>query len=137
LNNINFNWPEEKVLIADDDIYSIILLEKIMNKIGVKVVVANNGLEAFELLKTDMEISVAILDILMPKLNGDEVVRNVNNYRRDIIYIAYTADVLRLNKKLCFELGFFSCLTKPVSPTKLLYTINEAILQREKLFRAL
>jgi CheY-like chemotaxis protein len=137
VNYLDYNWPNEKILIADDDLYSIILLEKIMNKIGVNYVTANNGFDALELIKADRDITVAIIDILMPILNGDEVVKKANMFRTDVIYIAYTADVLRLNKNHCFDLGFYSCLTKPVLPTKILNTINEAITLREKQYKAL
>jgi CheY-like chemotaxis protein len=132
VNFQDYNWPDEKILIADDDIYSVILLEKIMNKIGVKVLTANNGDKALELLKAERDITIAIVDILMPRLNGDEVVKKANKFRKDVIYIAYTADILRLKKKLWFDLGFYSCLTKPVLPKIILKTINEAIEIREK-----
>ena len=137
MNYKNYNWSDEKVLIADDDIYSTILLEKIMNKVGVRVVLASNGEEALHLLKSDRNITIAIIDILMPKLNGDEVVKKANEFRTDVIYIAYTADILRLNKNKFFDLGFFYCLTKPVFPLKILNTINEAVLFREKTIKTL
>jgi CheY-like chemotaxis protein len=137
LNYKDFNWSKEKILIADDDIYSAILLEKIMNKVGVEIVLANNGEEALAILKSDRNITIAILDILMPKLNGDEVVKKTNEFRDDVIFIAYTADILRLNKNICFDIGFYSCLSKPVYPLKILNTINEAILFRERIFKTL
>jgi CheY-like chemotaxis protein len=137
VNYQNYNWTDEKILIADDDIYSTLLLEKIMNKVGVKVVLASNGDDALQFLRIDRNITIAIIDILMPKLNGDEVVKKANEFRNDVIYIAYTADILRLNKNLCFDLGFYSCLSKPVFPIKILNTINEAILFREKTSKSL
>lgn len=137
MNYKDYNWSDEKVLIADDDIYSTILLDKIMNKVGVNVVIANNGEEALRILKTDPNITIAIIDILMPILNGDEVVKKTIEFRTDVLFIAYTADILHMNKKKCFDLGFFSCLAKPVFPLKILNTINEAVLFREKTIKTL
>jgi CheY-like chemotaxis protein len=137
VNYKDYHWSEEKILIADDDIYSAILLEKVLNKVGVKIVMANNGEEALHLLKTDMDITIAIMDILMPLLNGDDVVKKAGEFRTDVIYIAYTADILRINKYKCFELGFYSCLSKPVFPLKILNTIDDAVLYREKTFKSL
>jgi CheY-like chemotaxis protein len=132
-----FNWPDEKILIADDDIYTAILLEKIMKKVGVKVVLARDGEEALSKLTVDLEITVAILDILMPKLTGYEVVQKININRSDIIYIAFTADIVRLDRKKCCDLGFYACIPKPVFPMKILNTINDAILAREQSLRSI
>jgi CheY-like chemotaxis protein len=135
-NYKEFNWPYEKILIADDDLYSSILLEKIMLKVGVKVVLARDGEEALQKLIFDKEITIAILDILMPKLNGYEVVQNANHKRSNVIYIAFTADIVRIDKKKCHDLGFYTCISKPVFPMKILNTINDAILSREKTLKS-
>lgn len=132
LNYKEFNWPYERILIADDDLYTAILLEKIMLKVGVKVILARDGQEALQKLTSDPAITVAIVDILMPKLTGYEVVKKANLIRSDVIYIAFTADIVRIDKKKCCELGFFTCIPKPVFPMKILSTINDAILSREK-----
>lgn len=132
LNYREFNWPSEKILIADDDLYTAILLEKIMGKVGVKVVLAHDGEEALQKLTSDLSITVAIIDILMPKLTGFEVVQKANLKRSDVIYIAFTADIVRIDHKKCCDLGFFTCISKPVFPIKILSTINDAILSREK-----
>lgn len=137
LNYNEFDWATEKILIADDDLYTAILLEKIMMKVGVKVVLARDGLEALNIISTDPDITVSILDILMPRLTGYEVIQKAKLIRPDIIYIAFTADIVRIDHKKCSELGFYTCIPKPVFPVKILNTINDAIMSREKTLKSL
>jgi CheY-like chemotaxis protein len=137
LNYNDFNWDAEKILIADDDLYTAILLEKIMMKVGVKVELARDGSEALEKLISDSAITIAILDILMPRLTGYEVIQKAKVKRPDIIFIAFTADIVRIDHRKCTEIGFYTCIPKPVFPVKILNTINEAISSREKTLKPL
>jgi CheY-like chemotaxis protein len=137
LNYKEFNWQSEKILIADDDHYTAILLEKILLKVGSSVILARDGAEALKKLTSDPEITIAILDILMPHLTGYEVVQKACPKRSDVIYIAFTADVIRIDHKKCSDLGFFTCIPKPVFPMKILNTINDAILYREQTLKSL
>jgi CheY-like chemotaxis protein len=131
LNYDEYKWNKEKFLIADDDIYSCMLLEKILTKTGAQVVCAGDGQKAIDIIKTDPGITMAILDILMPKLSGNEVVELAQTLRPDLLFIACTADVFRLNREICEELGFFNCILKPFLPVKLFKVICEGISQRE------
>lgn len=123
-------------MIADDDLYSLILLEKVLKKVYKDIVVTRDGEEALRKLITDPEITIALLDILMPKLNGYEVVQKANLVRSNIIFIAFTADIARFDRNKCNELGFYTYLSKPVFPIKILNTINEVLLHRDKLIRS-
>ena len=76
---------------------------------------------------------VVILDILMPKLTGFEVIEAAKLVRPDIIYIAYSADVISLNKIKCEKLGFHACITKPALPSRLLNTLDEVLVLRGQL----
>jgi len=61
-----YNFYREKFLIADDDIYSYMLLEKVLKKTGATVVQAQDGKEALNILLKNRSITVVILDIIMP-----------------------------------------------------------------------
>lgn len=127
-----FTWNEEKILIADDDQYSYLLLEKVFRKTGATINHAYDGLEAYKLLMKDQTITIAILDILMPKMTGIEVIKRVKKNRNDVIFIAYTADVLRMNKEECMEMGFSACIPKPTLPAKILIQIQQLLLVRQQ-----
>ena len=128
MNYSHFKWQNETILIADDDKYSILFLERILKKTGARVLIASDGVEAIQQIQKNTDIRMAILDILMPGLNGYEVVEESNKLSRNIIFIGYTADVIRLDRKRCSDLGFYTCLTKPTLPIRLFEILNEALI---------
>ena len=110
-----YNWEREKILIADDDIYSFLLLQKVLKRTGAQVFHAQDGQEALGKLMNDRTYSIAVLDIVMPLLSGFEV-------------------VMRCKKK-CLEAGFNICITKPVLPVRFLNALDEALSLRGQLLR--
>lgn len=122
----DFKWNHEVFLIADDDVYSSLLLEKVIRKTGARVILAKDGAEALEKLLQEPYISVAIIDMVMPRLSGYEVVKKVKPMRPETIFVAYTADVMRLDKDRCREIGFYTCVSKPILPIKFLVLLSEA-----------
>jgi CheY-like chemotaxis protein len=127
-----FNWKNEVILVADDDLHSSMILEKVFAKIGVQARFACNGLDALGIIKTDLSITLAIVDIRMPKLDGYELVEKAITIRPDIIYIAYTADVLWLNRKRCADIGFYTYILKPILPSVFVEILNEAFIARKR-----
>ncbi len=129
----DYNWANEHFLVADDDFYSYLLIEKILSRTGAKVNYSPDGADALNEIIPNSSYTVVILDILMPKLTGFEVIAAAKMLCLDIIFIAYSADVLSLNKVKCQNLGFQACITKPVLPLKLLQTLEEVIVLRKQL----
>jgi phosphoserine phosphatase RsbU/P len=82
-----------KILIADDDFTSRILLAGVLKKNGYEIVETQNGLEAWEVLQQPDAPRLAILDWMMPELDGIEVVRRVRvtNTERPFYIIMLTA----------------------------------------------
>ncbi|MGD2035837.1 MAG: response regulator, partial [Bacteroidales bacterium] len=127
------NWTNEHFLIADDDYYSYLLIEKILRKTGAKVDYVSNGADALNKIVPNSTYTVVILDILMPKLSGFEVIEAARAIRPDIKFIAYSADVLNINKKKCMNVGFHACIVKPSLPSKLMDTLKEVLILRSEL----
>jgi CheY-like chemotaxis protein len=73
----SYCWTGQTFLIADDDPYSYLLLDKVLKKTEQVSFFASNGEEALNKLLENKNISVAILDIIMPKMNGYEVVEKI------------------------------------------------------------
>lgn len=122
-----FDWTNISVLVADDDQYNHLLLGKVLKHIGAKVIHAYDGLEAIDKLKKN-KIDVAIIDIIMPRENGVDVVRKTKLLYPETIFIAYTADIIRHNHEVCKELGFKQCFAKPILPIKLISGINRLLI---------
>ncbi len=66
-----------KILIADDELLSLRIVEKVLTQWGFQVVRASNGTEAWEILQAHPEIQVAILDWMMPGLDGLEITQRL------------------------------------------------------------
>jgi CheY-like chemotaxis protein len=133
MDQTTYNWIGEKFLVADDDTYSYLLLDKVLKKTGASVIYAFDGEEALKKLRRNSSITLAILDIIMPKMNGYQVVEQIKKTRPELVCIAYTADVVRFNLEKCKELGFYTCITKPVLPAKFLRILNDALALRKQL----
>jgi len=129
----DYNWSNEHFLVADDDFYSFLLIEKVLKGTGAKVDYAPNGAVALNEIVPNSLFTVVILDILMPKLTGFEVIEAAKIVRPDIIFIAYSADVISLNKVKCEKMGFHACITKPALPSRLLNTLDEVLVLRGQL----
>jgi len=125
--NRNYNWLNETFLVADDDPSSCLLLNRILQKYGAVVKCVHNGEEALAALRQDRTITLAIIDIHMPLLNGFEVVLRAKNYRPEVIYIAYTADVVVVDQYKLLHSGFHTFLTKPVMPDKILEMVKQVL----------
>src|ERR1700722_16703533 len=83
-----------KVLIADDSATSRAMLRQALGRWGYEVVMAENGAEAWEILKQPDGPSMAILDWVMPHMTGPEVCRKVRETRRE----PYTYIILLTSK---------------------------------------
>ncbi|MBR2259456.1 MAG: response regulator transcription factor [Blautia sp.] len=120
-----------KILIADDEPLIRKLVKDFLTKNGHEVLEAANGEEAMDLFYADKDIDLIILDVMMPKMSGWEVVREIRKNSR-IPIIMLTARANERDELLGFELGVDEYITKPVSP-KILVARVEAILRRSGL----
>lgn len=110
-----------KILVADDDAVSRRLMQGVLQKIGYDVVLAQNGLTACRMLLEPASPRLALIDWIMPELDGPGVCREIRRNRQDsYIYIALltskqgNADVVE-----GLEAGADDYLTKPCHPGEL------------------
>lgn len=119
---------EKRILVVDDEPFIRRSLEFILKKHGFTVHSAANGKEAVDLLKNENEAKPALifLDVMMPKMNGFEVVKTVKNdpNLRDIAIILLTAKGQDVDRQKGFELGADDFMIKPFSPSKLLEIVD-------------
>ena len=80
-----------KVLVAEDDWISYMYLNKILLKLGITVIHAENGKQAVEKVMANPDISLILMDIKMPEMNGIEAIKLIKSTRPDIPVIAQTA----------------------------------------------
>ncbi|MDO6543120.1 response regulator [Photobacterium sanguinicancri] len=115
-----------KILLVDDDTELTSLLTDILEMEGFEVCEANNGEEG--LAKVDDSIDLILLDVMMPKLNGTEMLRRLReNHTTPVLML--TAKGEEIDRVIGFELGADDYLPKPFSDRELLARMR-AILRR-------
>lgn len=119
-----------KVLVVDDESRMRKLVKDFLVKKDFEVLEAENGAEAIDVFFADNDISLVILDVMMPKMDGWEVCREIRQYSK-VPIIMLTARSDERDELLGFELGVDEYISKPFSP-KILVARVEAILRRTK-----
>ncbi len=110
-----------RVLIAEDDITSRVLLKKVLEKWGYDVAVTTNGADAWRVLQADDAPRIAILDWMMPEMDGIDVCRRVRalDTRQPPYVILLTALGEKDHMMTGFEAGADDYVGKPYDPAEL------------------
>jgi len=117
-----------KILVVDDETRMRKLVRDFLVKQDYDVLEAGDGEEAVEIFYDKKDISLIILDVMMPKMDGWEVCREIRQYSQ-VPIIMLTAKSDERDELLGFELGVDEYISKPFSP-KILVARVEAILRR-------
>lgn len=117
-----------KVLVVDDESRMRKLVRDFLVKSNFDVLEAGDGEEALDIFYKEKDIALIILDVMMPKMDGWEVCREVRKTSK-VPIIMLTAKADERDELLGFELGVDEYVTKPFSP-KILVARVEAILRR-------
>ncbi|MCI8465341.1 MAG: response regulator transcription factor [Lachnospiraceae bacterium] len=117
-----------KILVVDDESRMRKLVRDFLVKKEFAVLEAGDGEEAVDLFFADKTISLIIMDVMMPKMDGYEAVRTIRQYSQ-VPIIMLTAKGEERDELLGFELGVDEYISKPFSP-KILVARVTAILRR-------
>jgi len=117
-----------KILMVDDESRMRKLVHDFLAKQGYEVLEAENGEEAVDIFFSDKNIGLIILDVMMPKMDGWQVCKEIRQYSK-VPIIMLTAKSDERDELLGFELGVDEYISKPFSP-KILVARVEAILRR-------
>lgn len=117
-----------KILVVDDESRMRKLVKDFLTKKNFQVLEAGNGEEAMDIFYGEKDIALIILDVMMPKMDGWEVCREIRkNSKVPIIMLTARSD--ERDELLGFDLGVDEYISKPFSP-KILVARVEAILRR-------
>lgn len=117
-----------KVLVVDDESRMRKLVHDYLTRAGFEVLEAEDGEKALEIFFQDKNIALLILDVMMPKVDGWQVCREVREFSK-VPIIMLTARSDEQDELLGFQLGVDEYISKPFSP-KILVARVEAILRR-------
>ncbi|MBE9388313.1 response regulator transcription factor [Vagococcus salmoninarum] len=119
------------LLIAEDDLNIQKLLVRLLKQAGYETLVANDGQEALATLE-DYQVDLLVLDVMMPKMTGFEVIKELRPYNRDLPIILVTAKESVADKKRGFLAGADDYMVKPINEEEFLLRI-QALLRRAKI----
>jgi len=115
-----------KVLAAEDDPPSQLLIEGILTNAGMYVDIAGNGLEALRLVNAS-PYDVVLMDMKLPELSGYEVIKKIRKNKKlsDLPIIAVTAYAVVGDSKKCIDAGANQYISKPISSDQILIAIKK------------
>jgi PAS domain S-box-containing protein len=116
------------VLVVEDNRFNRLLFEEILTEWGLRVILAEDGLQALRLL-VQQQVDLILLDIRMPGIDGIEVARRIRRREAEqgtapVTIIAVTADRDTATREACLGAGINEVLAKPVIPEKLAKAIG-------------
>ena len=117
-----------KILVVDDESRMRKLVKDFLVKNEYEVLEAGDGVEALDIFFENQDIALIILDVMMPKMDGWHVCREIRSYSK-VPIIMLTAKSSEQDELQGFELGVDEYISKPFSP-KILVARVEAILRR-------
>ena len=117
-----------KILVVDDESRMRKLVKDFLVRKNYEVIEAENGEQAVDIFFSKKDVSLIILDVMMPKLDGWQVCREIRQYSK-VPIIMLTAKGDEKDELLGFELGVDEYISKPFSP-KILVARVEAVLRR-------
>lgn len=119
---------KKKILIADDEERIVKLVSDFLNAAGYETVSAADGREALDVFSANPDIKLAVIDIMMPEIDGWEVTREIRK-QSNIPVIMLSARAEEFDLLTGFESGIDEYVTKPFSPAVLVKRVD-ALLKR-------
>ncbi|MER5362175.1 HAMP domain-containing protein [Streptomyces sp. NPDC002785] len=122
-----FRFHGEKVLIVDDDIRNVFALTSVLEQHGLSVLYAENGRVGIEVLEQHDDVTVVLMDIMMPEMDGyatTAAIRRMPQFA-DLPIVALTAKAMKGDREKAIESGASDYVTKPVDPDYLLSVMEQ------------
>src|SRR6185312_345088 len=115
-----------KVLVVDDDIRNIFALNSLLERHNMQVISATNGQEAINLVESTEDLSLVLMDVMMPEMDGYETMRRIRDKPqfRMLPIIALTAKAMKGDREKCLEAGASDYVAKPVNTDQLLSLVR-------------
>ncbi|MFJ3965292.1 HAMP domain-containing protein [Streptomyces sp. NPDC090036] len=122
-----YDFHGEKVLIVDDDVRNVFALTSVLEQHGLAVLYAENGREGIEVLEQHDDVTVVLMDIMMPEMDGyatTSAIRRMPQFA-GLPIIALTAKAMKGDREKAIDSGASDYVTKPVDPDYLLSVMEQ------------
>ena len=115
---------EGVILIVEDEIYNYLFVEQILQNRGLRVLHAENGTIALEMMAKHPEVELVLMDIRLPGMDGYETTRKIKENRQNLPVVALTALALSGDREKAIQAGCDDYLKKPVLKEELLSVVD-------------
>jgi CheY-like chemotaxis protein len=111
-----------KVLVVDDDARNIFALTSVLENQDMDVISATSGQSAIDIIQNDPALSIVLMDIMMPDMDGYETMREIRRMVefRTLPIVALTAKAMKGDREKCLDAGASDYIAKPVNTDQLL-----------------
>ena len=116
-----------KVLVAEDDQSSRMIIRQLLKPSKVQMLFAENGLEAVDLVRSIDRIDLVLMDLKMPVMDGYQATREIRQLNPDLRIIALTAHTLPEDRESAFAAGCNGVITKPVDKEMLFKELQQLL----------
>ncbi len=116
-----------KILLAEDSGFQRKNLSQMLSENGYEVIQAINGKDALEHIDNGEKFDLLITDLLMPEMNGINLIKELKNNHVDLKVIVLTADIQKTVKEECLKLGVLKFLPKPISENDLISEVKAVL----------
>ena len=124
----NISFEDKTIMVVEDEDSNYVLLDKMLKMRKAKVIIANNGQEAINIIsKNGRKIDLVLMDIKMPIVNGYEATKKIKELKSGLPIIAQTAFKTSGEKERCLKAGFDDYVSKPYDKRILMSKINKWI----------
>ncbi len=114
-----------KILIAEDDPISKLLISKVLSPFSKEILIASTGIQAVQACENNPDIDLVMMDVNMPEMNGYEATMYIRQFNKDIIIIAQTANALSSDRKEAIDSGCNDYISKPINKDNLIHMIEK------------
>ena len=127
----NLDLSSKKIVIVEDDYYSIKYYEMLLSGTGADIQILKSGLEFVEYIKEgDRGIDFIFMDYLIPFITGTECIKVYRKINRETPIVMLTAYVSELTKTEAFVAGCNEYVMKPIYSEKLTFLLNKYIINK-------
>jgi CheY-like chemotaxis protein len=125
IRQFKYDWSNKTILVAEDEIFNYMFIKEIFDPTHVKLLKANNGKEAVEQIEKNEDVSLVLMDIKMPVMDGYTATRLIKEMKPEKPVIAQTAYAFSEDVEKARDAGFDTYLSKPIEREKLMKVVDD------------
>ncbi|MGE0077098.1 MAG: response regulator [Bacteroidales bacterium] len=123
IDSFKYDFGGINILVVEDDRINVLLLKRALENVNANVLLANNGAEAVEFVKSDLSIKAVLMDIKMPVMDGLDATKVIKTINSGLPIVAQTAYAQSSEREKAMAVGCDAYLTKPINIALLYKTL--------------